>query len=117
MGTLTWFEQRGVADAVVEVVFDGDRKGNFPEWFQPSGEWFAVPLLPQKPLPGLPARYVYDFRIILDGLQPRPRVTYRLDGFALSPETTELALPVGARFSIFPGRVVGHGTVIEWLGR
>jgi hypothetical protein len=115
MAASTWFEQRGMADAVLEVVFDGDGRGTFAPSFNPHGQWFAVPVLPAQPLPGLPPRYVYDFRIILDDLVPVPGVTYLLDAFALSPETTQHALPVGAEFSLFPGRVAGHGTVLEWL--
>jgi hypothetical protein len=115
MSSSSWFEERGMADAVLEVVFDGDRRGTFPPWFQPHGLWFSVPVLPTDPLPGLPQPYAYDFRVILDDLVPVPGVTYLLDAFALSPELTHRALPAGATFSLFPGRVAGHGTLVEWL--
>jgi hypothetical protein len=109
----TWFEERGIADAVLEVVFDGDRKGQFPRGFVPWADWIPVPLMPVAPSP-----HPWDCRLILDGLQPVSGETYRLDGFFLSPETAPLALPVGARFTLVPGgRRLGHGTVIEWLGR
>jgi hypothetical protein len=110
MGASTWFELRGVADAVLEVTFDGDRKGRFPKGFAPSGQWFAVPL---KPV--VPSALIWDCRLILDGLVPQTNTTYVLDGFFLSPGTAPAALPVGAKFTLFPGRVVGHGTILEWI--
>jgi hypothetical protein len=110
MSPSSWFETRGVADAVLDVVFDADRKGNFIKPFHPHGPWFGVPLMPVLPSP-----HAWDCRIILDDLEPIPGVTYRLDGFFLSPETAPLALPAGSKFTVFPGRVVGHGSIVEWL--
>ena len=111
MSELTWFETRGVADAVLELEFDGDRKGNFPKNFTPSGQWISVPL---QTVP--PGKHVWDCRIILSDLEVQPKTTYLLDAFFLSPATAVLAMPVGSRFTLFPGRVVGHGTVMEWTG-
>jgi hypothetical protein len=107
----SWFETRGIADAVVELQFDGDRKGNFPKNFSPDGPWFSVPLMAVPP-----GQHVWDCRIILDQLEARPKATYRLDAFFLSPQLASLALPAGSQFTLFPGQIVGHGTVIEWLG-
>ena len=106
----TWFETRGMADAVLEVEFDGDRRGNFPKHFSPRGPWFAVPLMAVPP-----GEHAWDCRIILDDLEPEPRTTDLLDGFFLSPQTAPLALPTGSRFTLYPGRVVGHGRIVEWL--
>lgn len=110
MNPSTWFETRGVADAVLELEFDGDRRGNFPKTFTPHAPWFMVPLMTVPP-----GEHAWDCRIILDELEPQPRTTYLLDAFFLSPETAPLALPTGSRFTLFPGRIVGHGTVVEWL--
>jgi hypothetical protein len=105
----TWFEERGIADVVLDIEFDGDRKGRFPKGFDPKGDWFAVPLKP-----GTPSEFAWDCRLILDGLVPATNTVYRLDGFFLSPETARAEFPVGSRFTIFPGRAVGHGTIVEW---
>jgi hypothetical protein len=105
-----WFAQRGVADAVLDVVFDGDRKGRFPKGFAPGGPWIPVALRPVEPSP-----HPWDCRLILDGLVPVPGTSYRLDGFFLSPDTARLALPVGSKFTIVAGRPVGHAALVEWL--
>jgi len=112
MATSSWFETRGVADAVIEVTFDSDRKGRFPKGFNPGGDWLALPLKPKSSTDEL-----WDCRIVFDGLVPVPGETYRLDGFFLSPDTAPLSLPAGSGFTVFPGRVVGHGTIVEWLNR
>jgi hypothetical protein len=106
----TWFEERGLADAVLDVTFDGDRKGRFAKGFSPAGSWIPVRLQPVTPSP-----HPWDCRLILDGLEPVPGASYRLDGFFLSPDTARLALPVGSRFTLIASRPVGHATLVEWL--
>jgi hypothetical protein len=110
MSPLTWFETRGMADAVIEVTFDADARGNFARNFNPHWQWFAVPLMTVPPGP-----HPWDCRMIFDDLEPRPATTYTLDAFFLSPQLAVAALPVGALFTVHPGHVVGHGRLVEWL--
>jgi hypothetical protein len=106
----TWFEERGLADAVLDVVFDGDRKGRFVKGFAPTGQWIPVALKPAASSP-----HPWDCRLVLDGIDAAPRVSYRLDGFFLSPDLARTALPVGSVLTVFSGAAVGHATLVEWL--
>lgn len=105
-----WIERRGVADAILDIVLDPTARFPFPDHNERDAQFVSVPLLPDNESPN-----AWDCRLVVVAPGNASSHVKRVEAHFLSPEDVKKWLPVGAEFSVYPGRFIGRGIVVEWI--